>query len=97
MISFAFMLILITFLFKLSAAPLHNWAPDVYDGLQTNISTWMIIIPKITVLSLLFFLSKDLLILGAVNIPDGSLHYLSNPLSKLTPFNGSWAISFELL
>lgn len=27
-LSIAFLLILITFLFKLSAAPLHNWAPD---------------------------------------------------------------------
>lgn len=78
LISIAFMLILITLLFKLSAAPLHNWAPDLYDGLHTNISTWMIIIPKITVLSLLFFLSKDLFLLS--NLYDGSLlsHSLNN-------------------
>jgi NADH-quinone oxidoreductase subunit N len=46
-------LILFTLLFKLSAAPFYNWAPDLYDGLNTNITMWMMIFPKITILSFL--------------------------------------------
>jgi NADH:ubiquinone oxidoreductase subunit 2 (subunit N) len=55
---------------------------DLYDGLHTNITTWMIIIPKITVLSLLFFLSKDLLFLS--NLSDAiSLSSIGNPSFEL--------------
>ena len=39
-----------SFLFKLGCAPLHFWAPDLYDGLPTYISLWMITIPKMAVL-----------------------------------------------
>ena len=63
----ACILILFTFLFKLSAAPFYHWAPDLYDGLNTNISIWMMIIPKITILSLLYLL-KDILIIKSTSI-----------------------------
>jgi len=43
-------MIIISFLFKLGCAPLHFWAPDLYDGLPTYISLWMITIPKMAVL-----------------------------------------------
>ena len=52
-------LILSTFLFKLSAAPFYNWAPDLYNSLNSNITKWMIIIPKITVLSIIYQQSND--------------------------------------
>lgn len=45
----AYVLILGCLLFKLSAAPLHNWAPDLYDALPTGLTLWMAIIPKLTV------------------------------------------------
>ena len=61
---FAIMLILFTLLFKLSAAPFYHWAPDLYDGLNTNISVWMMVLPKITVFSLLYFLKDFILIPG---------------------------------
>jgi len=32
-------LILVGFLFKVSAAPFHNWAPDVYDNVPTIVTT----------------------------------------------------------
>lgn len=37
----------ITFIFKLSAVPLHNWSPDLYDNVSTKITIWISIIPKI--------------------------------------------------
>ena len=45
--------IFVGFLFKIAAAPLHNWSPDVYDGTPTIVTTWLTIIPKIAILVLL--------------------------------------------
>lgn len=42
-------LIIIGFLFKVGAAPFHNWAPDVYDGTPTIVTTWLTTIPKISI------------------------------------------------
>lgn len=65
---FAIILILFTFLFKLSAAPFYHWAPDLYDGLNTNISIWMMILPKLTVFSLLYILMEFIYIPGSTDI-----------------------------
>jgi NADH-ubiquinone oxidoreductase chain 2 len=62
----AFLFMAIGFLFKVSAAPFHNWAPDVYNGVPTIVTTWLAVLPKIAVLALLFsltvgtFASQDL-------------------------------------
>lgn len=44
------------FLFKVAAAPFHNWAPDVYDGVPTIVTTWLAVMPKISILMLLLTL-----------------------------------------
>ena len=46
-------LIFIGLLFKIAAAPLHNWAPDVYDETPTIVTIWLTIMPKIAILILL--------------------------------------------
>lgn len=46
------------FLFKIAAAPFHNWAPDVYEGTPTIVTTWLTIMPKISIL--LFLLELQL-------------------------------------
>nr|YP_009295182.1 NADH dehydrogenase subunit 2 [Dasya binghamiae]AOH77194.1 NADH dehydrogenase subunit 2 [Dasya binghamiae] len=46
-------LILISLLFKLSAAPFHMWAPDVYEGAPSSITAFFSIISKLPILSLL--------------------------------------------
>ena len=43
-------------LFKVSAAPFHNWAPDVYSDVPTYSTTWLIIIAKLSILILMLFL-----------------------------------------
>lgn len=43
-----FLLIGVGFLFKVAAAPFHNWAPDVYDGVPTIVTTWLTVMPKIS-------------------------------------------------
>lgn len=51
------LLIGVGFLFKIAAAPLHNWAPDVYDGVPTIVTTWLTVMPKISIF--IFLLSLD--------------------------------------
>lgn len=52
-LSLGLILIFIGFLFKIAAAPLHNWSPDVYDEVPTIVTIWLTIIPKISILILL--------------------------------------------
>lgn len=52
-INLGFILIFVGLLFKIAAAPLHNWSPDVYDETPTIITTWLTIIPKLSIVILL--------------------------------------------
>jgi NADH-ubiquinone oxidoreductase chain 2 len=49
-IALGFILIFVGYLLKISAAPLHNWAPDVYDESPTIVTIWLTIMPKISIL-----------------------------------------------
>ena len=49
-IALGFILIFAGFLLKVAAAPLHNWAPDVYDESPTIVTIWLTIMPKISIL-----------------------------------------------
>ena len=55
-IPYSFLLITIGFLFKMSAAPFHFWSPDVYDGIPTIVTTFVAILPKISILVILLHL-----------------------------------------
>lgn len=37
-------------LFKLALPPFHNWAPDVYEGVATRITSWIAVMGKISYL-----------------------------------------------
>ena len=49
-INLGFSFITIGLLFKIAAAPFHNWAPDVYDGTPTIVTLWISTIPKISII-----------------------------------------------
>src|SRR5882757_2899640 len=49
-IALGFIFIFAGFLLKVAAAPLHNWAPDVYDDSPTLVTIWLTIMPKISIL-----------------------------------------------
>jgi NADH-ubiquinone oxidoreductase chain 2 len=68
-ISLGLSLIFIGFLFKIAAAPLHNWSPDVYDGTPTIVTTWLTIIPKIAILFILLELQIKLGNFGLLDLP----------------------------
>ena len=52
-INFSLLIFSIGFLFKVSAAPFHFWAPDVYDAIPTIVTTFVAIIAKISIFILL--------------------------------------------
>jgi len=54
-------LIITGFLFKIAASPFHNWAPDVYDEVPTMVTTWLTIMPKISIVVFLLELNSGLL------------------------------------
>ena len=80
-LSLGLILIFVGFLFKIAASPLHNWSPDVYDGVPTIVTSWLTIIPKISILILLLELqiqigSADAIIGGIKNLIIGNTGYL---------------------
>jgi NADH-ubiquinone oxidoreductase chain 2 len=53
-IDYSILILVVGFLFKISAAPFHFWSPDVYDAIPTIVTTFVAIIAKISILN--FFL-----------------------------------------
>jgi NADH-ubiquinone oxidoreductase chain 2 len=49
----SFIIMVVGFLFKVSAAPFHFWSPDVYDAIPTIVTTFVAIIAKISIFVLL--------------------------------------------
>lgn len=82
-LSLGFLLIIVGLLFKIAAAPLHNWAPDVYDGSPTIVTIWLTIMPKISIIMLLLELNTQL---GLINID--SLNPLISSNISLPFYNG---------
>jgi len=56
-------LIIIGLLFKIAASPFHNWAPDVYDGVPTLVTSWIAVFPKIALIICL----NGLIIMWGIN------------------------------
>lgn len=77
-INVASVFLLVGLFFKLSAAPFHFWAPDIYQGSLTSITVFFGVVPKIGILALLtrftyigfydiFFSWQALFIVGAIS------------------------------
>ena len=52
-ITYSLLLVSVGLLFKISAAPFHFWSPDVYDGIPTVVTTFVALIAKLSILTLL--------------------------------------------
>lgn len=52
-IQLSLVILSVGFLFKISGAPFHSWSPGVYDAIPTVTTTFVAIIPKISILILL--------------------------------------------
>ena len=67
-INYSLLIISVGLLFKIGAAPFHFWAPDVYDGIPTTVTTFVAIVAKISILVLMLDL----------------VHYTSETVAKTT-------------
>ncbi len=61
-------MVLIGFLFKLSSAPAHPWAPDVYEAAPTPLVAFFSVVPKLAGLSILLRFMQVLSLNGAASI-----------------------------
>ncbi|RYX78124.1 NADH-quinone oxidoreductase subunit N [bacterium] len=66
------------FLFKVASAPFHNWAPDVYDGVPTKVTTWLAIMAKISILTFLLDL-----VIGSMGQGPLENNFTSSSLANL--------------
>lgn len=102
--------ILVGFLFKLTAAPFHMWAPDVYEGAPTAITAFFAITPKVSILAVFirlflqsfydFFISwQTILIFCSIcSMVIGALAALSqNKVKRLLAYSSIGHIGFILL
>lgn len=83
-------LIIIGFLFKIAAAPLHNWSPDVYDETPTIVTIWLTIMPKISILIFLLEFITNLLsysTVGSLSISQDTLLILPTVSSIIVDNN----------
>jgi len=95
--SLGLILIFIGLLFKIAAAPLHNWAPDVYANSATIITTWLTIMPKISILLILFEIQTHINLIENINIIL-ELNPLNNIINNNTlSFNNNYFWSKNLL
>jgi len=85
-ITLGFILIIIGFLFKIAAAPLHNWSPDVYDDSPTIVTIWLTIMPKISILILLVELITQIGIVSSETILS-NINYNYNNNILLSVYN----------
>ena len=90
--SLGLILIFIGLLFKIAAAPLHNWAPDVYADSATIITTWLTIIPKISILLILFEIQTHINLIDNINII-----LELNPLNNIININYLWSKNLLLI
>lgn len=93
--------IIVSLLFKLSVAPFHMWAPDVYEGAPTITTALLIIIPKIGiffVLAQVGLVSNVVLFGGVLSIIYGAVGALNQTkMKRLLAYSGIGHMGFIIL
>ena len=92
--------ITVSLLFKLSVAPFHMWAPDVYEGAPTITTALLAIMPKIGVFSVLVqvgLVSNVVLFCGVLSIIYGAVGALNQTkIKRLLAYSGIGHMGFLL-
>ena len=95
------LLIVVALLFKLSVAPFHMWAPDVYDGASTTTTALLAIVPKVGVFSILVSIGPavNILLVGTIfSLLVGALGALNQTkVKRLLAYSGVGHMGFVLL
>ena len=59
---FGFLLVIVAIFFKISAAPFHAWAPDVYEGSKPVVTTFFAVVAKFASVIVLIRLVSEVII-----------------------------------
>ena len=94
-LSLGVILIIIGILFKISAAPLHNWAPDVYNDSPTIVTIWLTIMPKISLLIFMLELQTEIGLLD--NTLSSNIDWLNFINLEMVQTNGLQPAFKEIL
>nr|ALO20636.1 NADH dehydrogenase subunit 2 [Ptychogena lactea] len=101
LITIGFILIILSFAFKLALFPLHFWIPDIYEGSSWDIISLLSTLPKISVLTILIQLSINLNILlfcALLSIVIGTIGALNqSKLKRLLAYSGISHMGFIVL
>lgn len=100
------LLIIISLLFKLGVAPFHQWILDVYEGAQSIITWYLVIVPKILTLMVLievlnktnYSLTTILGISGILSILVGSIGGINQTkIKRLLGYSGIVGIGYMMI
>jgi NADH-quinone oxidoreductase subunit N len=106
---FGFILVITAMFFKISAAPFHMWAPDVYEGSATIVATFFATVAKFASLIVLVRLftnimvtwngmSKILIFVALVSLAVGSFGAIwQKNLKRLLAYSSIGHVGFILL
>lgn len=93
--------ITVSLLFKLSVAPFHMWAPDVYEGAPTITTALLAIMPKIGVFFVIVqvgLVSNVILFCGVLSVIYGAIGALNQTkMKRLLAYSGIGHLGFILL
>jgi NADH-quinone oxidoreductase subunit N len=102
--------ILISILFKLTAAPFHMWAPDVYEGAPTTVSIIFASVPKLALFVVLlkvfyllfydfiFFWQHEILFCSLISILVGTFSALrQTKIKRFLAFSSVTHVGFLLI
>jgi len=93
-------LITVSLLFKLSVAPFHMWAPDVYEGAPTITTALLATVPKVAVFSILVQIgpvTNVILVCALLSIVYGSIGALNQTkIKRLLAYSGIGHMGFML-
>lgn len=93
-------LITVSLLFKLSVAPFHMWAPDVYEGAPTITTALLATVPKVAVFSILVQIGPVInvvLVCALLSIIYGSVGALNQTkIKRLLAYSGIGHMGFTL-
>ncbi|BCG68822.1 NADH dehydrogenase subunit 2 (mitochondrion) [Collybia sordida] len=96
-LSLGLIIIIVGFLFKIAAAPLHNWSPDVYDDTPTIVTIWLTIMPKISILILLLELHTQIGYIGGLNSLSISTTGYAELLNSISNISSSTTLGIDLV
>ena len=84
--------IFIGFFFKIAAAPFHSWSIDVYDETPTQVTVWLTVIPKLSILVLLLEIQNGLSINSTI---DMNISY--ETINSVLTYDTSYVLKLLLL